>query len=99
MRFGDAGTDPTAPKLPVLQALINQCRPIYETATDEGLRTAAAHVLAAFHRQAHRIFKPDETAQDRAVRLYRQSHPAANHAAEAIVIYPLGKNEKQAPKR
>src|SRR5262249_45998525 len=52
MRFGEEATDPTAPKLPVLQALINQCRPIYESATDEGLRAAAAHVLAALHRQA-----------------------------------------------
>jgi tetratricopeptide (TPR) repeat protein len=91
-QFGDQAPNPTAPKLQILQALMSQCRPVYESATDEQLRAAAAHVLGTLHRQAHRVFKPDESAQDRAVRVYRQSHPAANHAAEAIVIYLLNKS-------
>jgi hypothetical protein len=34
-------------------------------------------------------YKPDDTAQGRAVGLARKKYPAANAAAEAIVIYPL----------
>lgn len=58
---------------------------------------------AAFHSQEHLKYKPDDNAQGRAVRLAREKYPAANLAAEAIVIYPLqrpnapGLAEKVAP--
>jgi tetratricopeptide (TPR) repeat protein len=41
------------------------------------------------HRTLHERYKPDDNAADRAVRLAREKYPAANHAAEAVVIYPL----------
>lgn len=41
------------------------------------------------HGALHEMFKPDDNAQGRAVRLAREKYPAANHAAEAVVIYPL----------
>jgi tetratricopeptide (TPR) repeat protein len=41
------------------------------------------------HRELHAIYKVDDNAADRAVRLAREKYPAANHAAEALVIYPL----------
>jgi len=41
------------------------------------------------HREAHDRYRPDDNARERAVRLARQRYPAANHAAEALVIYPL----------
>ncbi len=41
------------------------------------------------HRRLHLRYKPDDNARDRAVRLARQRYPAANHAAEAVVIYDL----------
>jgi hypothetical protein len=44
---------------------------------------------AAEHLRLHTRFKPDDNAADRAVQLARQKYPAANHAAEAVVIYPL----------
>jgi hypothetical protein len=44
---------------------------------------------AAFHHAEHLKYKPDDTAQGRAVGLARAKYPAANAAAEAIVIYPL----------
>jgi hypothetical protein len=59
------------------------------------LRSAAARVLSALHLQLHGIFKPDEVAQERTVNLYRRQHPAADKAAEAVVIYPA--NRKGAP--
>jgi tetratricopeptide (TPR) repeat protein len=44
---------------------------------------------AAEHQQLHARYKPDDNAADRAVRLAREKYPAANHAAEAVVVYPL----------
>jgi len=44
---------------------------------------------AAVHREAHARYKPDDNARDRAVAAARRKDPAANHAAEAVVIHDL----------
>jgi tetratricopeptide (TPR) repeat protein len=44
---------------------------------------------AARHRAAHATFKPDDNARDHAVAAARIRYPAANHAAESVVIYDL----------
>ncbi|MEQ1828975.1 MAG: tetratricopeptide repeat protein, partial [Pirellula sp.] len=41
------------------------------------------------HKMLHLRYKPDDNAQGLAVRLAREKYPAANSAAEALVIYPL----------
>ncbi len=41
------------------------------------------------HQQLHLKFKPDDNARDRAVAAARKKYPAANKAAEAVVIYDL----------
>ena len=41
------------------------------------------------HQELHARYKPDDNARDTAVRLAREKYPAANHASEAVVIYPL----------
>lgn len=41
------------------------------------------------HRRLHARYKLDDNARDLAVGLARQKYPAANHAAENVVIYPL----------
>jgi tetratricopeptide (TPR) repeat protein len=45
--------------------------------------------LAEEHRQAHARYKPDDNAGDHAATIARQEHPAADHAAESLVIYSL----------
>jgi tetratricopeptide (TPR) repeat protein len=45
--------------------------------------------LSNEHRKLHARYKPDDNARDRAVALARKKYPAANHAAEALVIYAL----------
>ncbi|MBT5832946.1 MAG: tetratricopeptide repeat protein [Candidatus Latescibacteria bacterium] len=45
--------------------------------------------LGKKHLELYRIYKPDDNARDRAVALARRKDPAANHAAEAVVIYDL----------
>ncbi len=44
---------------------------------------------AARHRELHARYKPDDNARDRAVAIARRNDPAADHAAEAIVIHDL----------
>ncbi|MDH3746292.1 MAG: tetratricopeptide repeat protein, partial [Acidobacteriota bacterium] len=39
--------------------------------------------------RSYRKYKPDDNARDRAVAIHRAANPAADHAAEAIVIYDL----------
>ncbi len=46
---------------------------------------------SAYHRQQHQQYKVDDNARDRAVAAARKRYPAANHAAEAVVIYDLGR--------
>ncbi len=44
---------------------------------------------AADHRRLHDRYRPDPNATDRAIAIQRRTNPAADHAAQAIVIYPL----------
>ena len=44
---------------------------------------------AARHFDSYKSYKPDDNARDRAIARHRAENPAANHAAEAIVIYDL----------
>jgi tetratricopeptide (TPR) repeat protein len=46
-------------------------------------------IKAAFHGKEHEKYLPDYNAQDRATTLARRANPAADHAAQATVIYPL----------
>jgi tetratricopeptide (TPR) repeat protein len=43
-----------------------------------------------WHQDLHLKYKPDDNARDRAVAAARKKYPAANKAAEAVVIYDLG---------
>jgi tetratricopeptide (TPR) repeat protein len=44
---------------------------------------------AEFHRKEHEKYRPDDNARDRAIAIHRAKNPAANHAAQSIVIYNL----------
>ncbi len=48
--------------------------------------------LAAEHRALHERYRVDDNARDRAVTIARRANPAADHAAQAIVIYSLQRN-------
>ena len=47
---------------------------------------------AARHFDLYLKYKPDDNARDRAIAIHRAANPAANHAAEAIVIYDLNRD-------
>jgi hypothetical protein len=44
---------------------------------------------AALHRRKHETYRPDDNARDRAITIERRRNPAADHAAQAIVIYSM----------
>ncbi|MCP4189728.1 MAG: hypothetical protein GY768_03780 [Planctomycetaceae bacterium] len=49
------------------------------------------------HQQMHLKYKPDDNARDRAVAAARQRYPAANHAANAVVVYDLSRSISPSP--
>ena len=51
--------------------------------------------LATEHRRLHEYYRVDDNARDRAVNLHRSNNPAADHAAEAVVIYDLQATNQQ----
>ena len=48
---------------------------------------------ASRHRTLHSTYRPDDNAQDRAVAAARRRDPAANFAAEALVVYDLQRTD------
>jgi tetratricopeptide (TPR) repeat protein len=46
------------------------------------------------HRALYARYKPDDNARDSTVALHRMTNPAANHAAEAVVIYDLQREDR-----
>ncbi|MDB5352970.1 MAG: Tetratricopeptide repeat protein [Planctomycetota bacterium] len=62
---------------------------------DPILRAALAATLASAHKALHSMYKIDEVAEGRAVRIARESNPAADMNAQSIVIHPL--HRKGAP--
>ena len=44
---------------------------------------------ATNHRGLHERYRPDDNARDRAISIHRRQNPAADHAAQAIVMYDL----------
>jgi len=92
-RAVDKFTDGEPPKgesrLGPLYRLVETVGPIYEGVSDPALQVAVAQVLEVVHRSLHRLLKPDETAEGRAVAIARKNDPAADQNAQSIVIHPL----------
>lgn len=91
------------------EALLQQALSYFERTLELDPENVAAHYnldliykrlgetdQAAQHFELYRKYKPDDNARDRAVAKHRAEHPAADHAAEAVVIYDL-QPESQSP--
>jgi tetratricopeptide (TPR) repeat protein len=79
----------TEPKLPLVLDATRQVRKMYQDDPDAGMRAAAAYLLGKLHLVAHSVYKPDDNAKDTTTKKYRETHPAANNAAKALIVYPL----------
>src|SRR5262249_54070721 len=93
--WGRKPPDATAPRLKAFQDARNVVTDAYRSESDPATKTALALALSCVHRELHALFKPDELARSAATKAYREAHPAANAAAEAIVHYPTDRFEKK----
>jgi tetratricopeptide (TPR) repeat protein len=89
---------------PARTALLQRARQRLEQALGVDPENAAAHYTlglvcadlgdkaqAETHRRLHDAYRPDDNAVECAVTLHRSRNPAANHAAEAVVIHDLNR--------
>ena len=91
---------------PQRDELLNEARGLFEKALELDPENVTAHFnldliwkllgdrdKAAYHFDLYKKYKVDDNALGFAVQQARMKDPAANHAAEAIVIYDLGREE------
>lgn len=89
-------SQPDKPNLPIVKRLLDRVTRAFDAESDASRKALLALVLGRLHGEIHLIFKPDDHARARATRIYRHAHPPANHAAEAIVIYPTTPDQRKA---
>ncbi len=94
----ERGDERKAPR----QALLHEALSLFERSLELDPENVTAHYNCSLilrdlgqgdrareHFDLYKKYKPDDNARDRAVAVARANDPAANHAAEAIVIYDL----------
>ncbi len=86
-----ARREPFQGKPDLLQELLYKVKPLYERrkAHDDEATRALAWLLATIHQELHGLYLPDPEARNRAIAIHRAKNPAADHAAEGVVIYSL----------
>ncbi len=82
--------EPFESRQSALVEMLAKCKAAYRDCRDETLNQSLARVLHTLHARLHEMYKLDDNARE-AVALHRQKNPAANHAAQSIVIYPLNR--------
>jgi tetratricopeptide (TPR) repeat protein len=95
LKLGEQPPKPGVPRPAITKALLETCRPVFHDETDARLKSAAALVLANVHQVAHALYKPDENAANTTARIYREGHPAAAAASQAVVVYPTDRLNPQ----
>ncbi len=82
---------PNDPYLPHARAIWLAVSKKWSLETDPGRIQAMENLLADAHRLAHKLYKPDDLARSFTTTKYRAKNPAANAAAEAIILYPTNR--------
>jgi tetratricopeptide (TPR) repeat protein len=95
LELGKQAPKPGVPRPAITKALLESVTPVFQTEPDARLKSAAAQVLANVHQIAHGLYKPDETAANTTVNIYRGNHKAAAAASQAIIIYPTNRLHPQ----
>lgn len=88
---------------------LRQARSWFEAALNEDPENTSAHYnlartltdlgepqLAEFHSAEYQRYRVDDNARDRAIALARRANPAADHAADPVVIYDLHRPGREA---
>jgi tetratricopeptide (TPR) repeat protein len=76
-------------KLDPLYEAVDVLAQAWEREPDALVKSSIARALESAHKTLHKLLKPDETAEGRAVAIARKNDPAADQNAQSIVIHPL----------
>ena len=76
-------------RLVPIQEIVEKLGKIRERETSIEAKAAQALALATAHKALHAMYKPDETAEGRAIGLAVKDNPAADQNARSIVIHSL----------
>ncbi len=82
-------------RLEPLYDVVEHAATAWDNETNPNWKSDLAHLLAITHKALHKLIKPDELAEGRAVATARKIDPAADQNAQSIVIHPL--HRKGAP--
>jgi tetratricopeptide (TPR) repeat protein len=88
-KFVEAPRAEFTSRLEPLHEVVEKLGPVWESTRDAETKAAVAKVLEVTHKSLHRLLKPDETAEGRAVAIARKNDPAADQNAQSIVIHSL----------
>ena len=72
-----------------LYEVVEKLGAAFELESDPAASASAAFALEVTHKSLHKLLKPDESAEGKAVAIARQDNPAANLNVQSIVIHPL----------
>ena len=89
VRYVEGPRPESGSRLGPLHEVVERLGPSWHSDPDPEAQAALARALEVTHKNLHRLLKPDETAEGRAVAIARRNDPAANENAQSIVIHPL----------
>ena len=72
-----------------LYEVVEKLGAAFESESDSGVLASEARALEVAHKSLHKLLKPDESAEGKAVAIARKDNPAANLNVQSIVIHPL----------
>ena len=76
-------------RLDLLHELVDKLGPLTEVEQPPRLKSALARLCEHTHKSLHKLLKPDESAEGRAVATARKDNPAADQNAQSIVIHSM----------
>ena len=88
-RYVEAPRPDYGSRLEPLYDLVEKVAPACEATDNPMTRAALARTLEVTHKALHKLLKPDETAEGKAVATARKNNPAADQNAQSIVIHSL----------
>ncbi len=77
--------------------VVEKLGPVCRVEDDQPARIALTKALVVTHKTLHKLLKPDELAEGRAVASARKNDLAADQNAQSIVIHPLHRQGAPGP--
>ena len=88
-RIMDEARPADGTRLEALHDIVERLDRAWESEKNQALRSSLTVLLEASHKALHKMLKPDETAEGRAVAIARRNNAAADQNAQSVVIHSL----------